>query len=371
MKKTDKYTIISNEPIFNPDLTNKAKGLLTTLLALPDDWNININGLTKLSNDSRDGIMSQLKELEKAGYVTKKQTRNEKGQLASTKYTIYESRNLNPCYTNCKDEKANNTDGCNTKRNINETNNTESNNTNSNIIESENTHDKINNPKNGLNTDFSPQSEKPTTAKSTTKKPQSEKPTTVKLDTKKPQSEKPYTEKPYTGKPYTEKPTLSNTNISNTNISNTNLSSTNLSINQIDEIDLSNQYYRSLVAEQISYDAIMEQLEYQEKNPDEPKIVSCSKEFYETAYELICEVMQNTNKTITIGGVNLNAERVKQVFLQNNEETIAYVYSCVMKRSKTEPIKNIKAYLLTALYHAPITMNVQIESELAQHGYGY
>ena len=347
VQKTDKYTIISNEHIFNPDLTNKAKGLLTTLLALPKSWKFNVNGLAKLSKDSRDGILSQLKELETAGYLTKKRNRNEKGQLTNTEFTVYESKNLNPCYTNCKDKEADNTESCNTKCNIDETNNTKCNYTNSNINESENTYDKTNVAKSGLNTGFSPRTENPTLGK---------------LILENPETEKPELEKPELEKPELEKPTLLNTNISNTNISNT-----NLSINQIDEIDLSDRYYRSLVAQRISYDEIIDQLEYQDRNPDEPKIVHFSKEFYKTAYELICDVMLNTNQTIPVGGVNLNAERVKEVLLKNDEGTIAYVYECMMKRSKSEPIKNIKAYLLTALYNAPLTINAQIESEIAQH----
>ena len=61
VQKTEKYTVISNEHIFNPELTNKAKGLLTTMLALPDSWDFNIKGLSKLSKDGVDGISDKLK----------------------------------------------------------------------------------------------------------------------------------------------------------------------------------------------------------------------------------------------------------------------------------------------------------------------
>lgn len=343
VEKTDRYTVISNEHIFDPNLTNKAKGLMTILLALPNTWNFNVNGFTKLSKDGRDSIMGQLSELEKAGYLSKKKIRNEKGQIVKTEYTIYESKSLNPCYTNSKTSSEND---------LHADDNNDI--TDSNIARNKPISNKMDEQKNGLNTDLLPKSGNPTTEKPIMVKPKSGNPTT----------DIPITVNPTLENPYTEYPLQSNTNQSNTIVS-----SNNQSIHQIDAIDFPDNDYRSIVARQISYDEIMEQLEYQEKYPNEAKIINCSKDFYITAYELICEVMQNKSKTMTIGGVKLKTAEVKEMLLRNDEETIAYVYSNMMQRGKSEPIKNIKAYLLVALYNAPRTMSVQLESELAQAGY--
>ena len=68
VKKTD-YTIIDNSIFKNEKLTLKAKGMICTMLSLPDDWTFSEMGLTQLSNDSRTGIRSTLNELQEFGYL--------------------------------------------------------------------------------------------------------------------------------------------------------------------------------------------------------------------------------------------------------------------------------------------------------------
>lgn len=68
----------------------KAKGLLSLMLSLPDDWDYSISGLATLSKDGKDSIMSALAELEKFGYLTRKRLTNEKGQFAGVEYNIFE-----------------------------------------------------------------------------------------------------------------------------------------------------------------------------------------------------------------------------------------------------------------------------------------
>jgi hypothetical protein len=68
----------------------KAKGLLSLMLSLPDDWNYSISGLVKLSKDGKDSVMSALAELEKFGYLNRVQMINEKGQFSGVEYNIYE-----------------------------------------------------------------------------------------------------------------------------------------------------------------------------------------------------------------------------------------------------------------------------------------
>lgn len=68
----------------------KAKGLLSLMLSLPDDWDYSVSGLATLSKDGKDSIMSALQELEKFGYLTRVRMTNEKGQYTGIEYNIYE-----------------------------------------------------------------------------------------------------------------------------------------------------------------------------------------------------------------------------------------------------------------------------------------
>lgn len=88
--KTDNYTVMSNAHFKEKDMSLKAKGLLSLMLSLPDSWNYSITGLVKLSKDGKDSVMSALAELEKFGYLERKQVTNEKGQFAGVEYNIFE-----------------------------------------------------------------------------------------------------------------------------------------------------------------------------------------------------------------------------------------------------------------------------------------
>lgn len=68
----------------------KAKGLLSLMLSLPDDWNYSVSGLVTLSKDGKDSVMSALAELEKFGYLKRDRTTNDKGQFSGIEYNIYE-----------------------------------------------------------------------------------------------------------------------------------------------------------------------------------------------------------------------------------------------------------------------------------------
>jgi hypothetical protein len=68
----------------------KAKGLLSLMLSLPEDWNYSIAGLVKLSKDGKDSVMSALSELEQFGYLNRERLVNEKGQFSGVEYNIYE-----------------------------------------------------------------------------------------------------------------------------------------------------------------------------------------------------------------------------------------------------------------------------------------
>lgn len=81
---------MSNYHFKEKGMSLKAKGLLSLMLSLPDDWNYSISGLVRLSKDGKDSVMSALQELEKFGYLTRTQQFNEKGQFSGVEYNIYE-----------------------------------------------------------------------------------------------------------------------------------------------------------------------------------------------------------------------------------------------------------------------------------------
>lgn len=88
--KTNNYTIMANHHFKEKQMSLKAKGLLSLMLSLPDDWNYSVSGLVKLSKDGKDGVMSALAELEKFGYLTRRQQFNAKGQFSGIEYNIFE-----------------------------------------------------------------------------------------------------------------------------------------------------------------------------------------------------------------------------------------------------------------------------------------
>lgn len=89
VKKTD-FTVIDNSIFKNKKLSLKGKGMICTMLSLPDNWDFSEEGLTELSNDSRTGIRNTLEELMKFGYLTRKQLKDKNGKFSNMEYTIYE-----------------------------------------------------------------------------------------------------------------------------------------------------------------------------------------------------------------------------------------------------------------------------------------
>lgn len=90
VEKTRDYTVMANHHLRNKTLTLKAKGLLSLILALPEDWDYTLKGLSFISRESLDAIREAVKELEQAGYIVRSRERNGKGQLKGTEYIIYE-----------------------------------------------------------------------------------------------------------------------------------------------------------------------------------------------------------------------------------------------------------------------------------------
>lgn len=90
IEKTRDYTVMANHHLRNTKLSLKAKGLLSLMLSLPEDWDYTTKGLAKICKDGVDSICSTVNELEEHGYVIRERIRNAKGQLTDIQYTILE-----------------------------------------------------------------------------------------------------------------------------------------------------------------------------------------------------------------------------------------------------------------------------------------
>ena len=90
IERTRDYTVMSNHHLRNEKLSLKAKGLLSMMLSLPDDWNYTTRGLAKICKEGVDAIGGSLRELESAGYIVRHQLRDRYGRISDTEYVIYE-----------------------------------------------------------------------------------------------------------------------------------------------------------------------------------------------------------------------------------------------------------------------------------------
>lgn len=81
---------MSNHHLRNADLSLKSKGLLSQMLSLPEEWDYTLKGLSQINREGIDAIREAIRELERAGYVTRTRVRNEKGQLGAADYVIHE-----------------------------------------------------------------------------------------------------------------------------------------------------------------------------------------------------------------------------------------------------------------------------------------
>lgn len=90
VEKTRDFTVMSNYHLRDVELSLKAKGLLSLMLSLPEDWDYTTKGLACICKDGVDSITSALKELENHGYLTRQRIRYGNGRLGDITYTIHE-----------------------------------------------------------------------------------------------------------------------------------------------------------------------------------------------------------------------------------------------------------------------------------------
>lgn len=114
--------------------------------------------------------------------------------------------------------------------------------------------------------------------------------------------------------------------------------------------------YMALIRDNIDYDVMMSDRNWRDR------------EMFEELYQLICDVVCVPRKSIRIAGEDYPYSLVKSKFLKLNYQHLEYVIGC-MERNTTK-VANIKAYLITALYNAPNTINHYYTAEVNHDMYG-
>ena len=279
VEKTKGYTVMSNHHLRNHALSLKAKGLLSQMLSLPEDWDYTLQGLAQINKESIDAIREAVRELERAGYIKRSRERDERGRerdergcLRGTVYTIYEQPHAEP----------------------------------------------------------------------TPEEPAQEKPA---LDN-------PTLEKPMLDFPTLENPMQLNTKGKNKEKRNTDQSITDsipfpsgfpkTATQKRTETKGTFESYRELILENIDYDVLV----------DDPHV---DREQLDEIVDLVQETVCSTRSRIRVAGNDYPTEVVRSKLLKLNGEHIRFVMDCL--KQNTTRIRNIRQYLLTALFNAPSTMS--------------
>ena len=287
IEKTRDYTVMSNHHLRNTNLSLKAKGLLSLMLSLPEEWDYTTKGLARICKDGVDSICAGVRELEEQGYVIRERVRNPNGQLGSIEYTILEQP----------------------------------------------------------------------------RPPEREKP----------ERENPVLDNPILGSPVLEEPEQGNPAQLNTKESSKQKSKKELSSTEgsnpiqstpqpltgtppaetgmgTDRMG-ARECYREVILDNIEYSYLVQDSHIDREQLDE-------------IVDLIVDTVCSARKVIRIAGDDYPAEAVKSRFMKLDSSHVQYVMDCM--KDNTTYVRNIKKYLLAALYNAPTTIN-SYYSSLVQH----
>ena len=287
IEKTRDYTVMSNHHLRNTNLSLKAKGLLSLMLSLPEEWDYTTKGLARICKDGVDSICAGVRELEEQGYVIRERVRNPNGQLGSIEYTILEQPRP-------------------------------------------------------------PEREKPERENPVLDNPEQALPVlgepgqgnTAQLNTKESSKQK-------------SKKELSSTEGSNPIRSNPQpLTGTPPAEERIGTDRMgAREVYREIILDNIGYEYLIQDSHIDREQLDE-------------IAELIVDTVCTARKTVRIAGDDYPAEVVKSLFMKLDSSHVQYVMGCM--RENTTYVRNIKKYLLAALYNAPVTIS-NYYSSLVQH----
>ncbi len=267
--KNRNYTVMSNHHLQNTELSLKAKGLLSLMLSLPDNWDYTTKGLVQICKDGADSVRAGVQELEQHGYLIRKRERHPDGTLGTMIYTVMEEPIL-----------------------------------------------------------------------------------------QKPIQENPVQVTPTQAAPMQENRTQLNTKESITNQSNTKglntFPSSTPSHTERNGME-AREAYQDVIYGNIDYDVLV-------SRPD------IDREQLEEIAQLIVDTVCTARKTIRISRDDFPAEVVKSRFLKLDSNHILFVMDGM--KENTTKIRNIKKYLLAALYNAPVTMNSYYAARVQHDMYG-
>ena len=287
IERTKDYTVMSNHHLRDKRLSLKAKGLLSQMLSLPEDWDYTLSGLAYINRENIDAIRQAIKELEAAGYIVRSRKRDEKGRLQGSDYVIYE-------------------------------------------------------------------------------KPVSDLPTL----------ENPTLDNPMLESPTLDNPTQLNTKITNTKKQNTDLSNTHSILSA--ESDCESDGLSALTAHepkepkrneitlaQMNHcrEEVKQRIDYDRLKAEYPH-----DSYLDDMVELMVEILCSNKKTIRIAGGDFPAEAVKERLNQIDDEIMKFVLDCL--KMNTTKVRNIRQYLLTTLYNAPVTIGSHFTSLVNHDLYG-
>jgi len=302
VERTENYTVMSNYHLRDLNLSLKAKGLLSMMLSLPENWDYTLSGLSCICKEGKDSIRAGIVELEKAGYIQRSQTIGKDGKFGSNEYVIREA----------------------------------------------------------------PVGQDPPLEESSSGAPSSEKPTTEKPTTGTSSSAQPLSENPTTDFTSPEKPTERNKDIRSKDKQKKDLPgidsipfplppsapptpaaapkepkrrerSRGRQVMSQEEMDAC----RELIRENIGYSSLVCEFPYDAGQLDE-------------MVELMVEAICSKRETIRVSGNDYPQAVVKGRLLKLNREHIRFVFDCL--RANTTQVRNVKQYLLAVLFNAPVTM---------------
>ena len=103
-KRKSNFTTVNNDYLQDVNLSWKAKGLITYIMSLPDDWQLNISDLKNRSKDGRDSTANGVNELIENGYCIRVKQRNSGGMFVGYDYTVSDIKEFQPITENTETE---------------------------------------------------------------------------------------------------------------------------------------------------------------------------------------------------------------------------------------------------------------------------
>lgn len=316
VERTHNYTVMSNYHLRDKSLSLKAKGLLSQMLSLPEDWDYTLAGLARINAEGKDAIRAAVVELENAGYVQRRQTTEKDGKFSVNEYIIREypvSHEPPPEGPLAQPLAALPPYGCGIPL---------------------------------AGTSAQPLPENPTTENPSTVSTQTENPTQINIDKTNPLKNKILTSQSTDSFPFPSSPPAATAPVETKEKKRTKRSRMSKS-----EMDA----YREMIRENIDYEGFVRERPYDASQLDE-------------MVELMVEAVCSRKETLRVAGNDFPQAVVKSRLLKLDREHIVFVFDGL--KENTTQVRNMKQYLLTVLYNAPATIENHYAAQVNHDLYG-